>query len=205
MTASVTDPATSTRPLFAIALLADLIGSVLALLVVGRTWQTVTVSRARPLIDDVDRVTGHSLDAAVTGLAVVGLAGVVAVLATRGLARRLIGALLALAGVFMVWRAGHDLSAVSATRGRSIATSGNAGVGIDSSSLVRVTVSSAWPLLAVMAGLLIAIGGLLVTLRGGQWSAMSSRYEAPAAAVPTGDEDVVLWRSLDQGEDPTRT
>ncbi len=172
---------------------------------VGRTWQTVTVSRPRPLVDAVGHVSGHTLDAAITGLAVVGLAGVVAVVATRGLARRLVGVLLALAGLFMMWRAAHDIPAVSADRGRSLATSGNSGVGIDASSSVHVVVSAGWPAAAIVAGGLVAAGGVLIVLRGGEWSGMSTRYEAPAEAAPPGDDDVAMWRSLDQGEDPTRT
>ena len=83
---------------FAAALLGLIIGGALALFASGRSWQTVTAHRARPLADDVLEVTGRTLHPAVTGLAVVALAGVVGILASRGIARRIIGAVLVIAG-----------------------------------------------------------------------------------------------------------
>ena len=65
----------------------------------------VTAQRARPLADDVLDVSGRTLHPAVTGLAVVALAGVVGILATRGIARRIIGAVLVVAGAIVGWDA----------------------------------------------------------------------------------------------------
>ena len=58
--------------------------------------------------------------------------------------------------------------------------------------------------LTLVGGLLLAMSGLLVTLRGRRWAALSSTYEAPAAraeAPPATDKGA--WDALDRGEDPT--
>ena len=101
------------RLTFAAALLGLIVGGALALFASGRGWQTVTAQRARPLADDVLDVSGRTLHPAVTGLAVVALAGVVGILATRGIARRIIGAVLVVAGAIVGWDAVTGLHAIS--------------------------------------------------------------------------------------------
>ena len=61
--------------------------------------------RGAQFLDDMLPVTGRTVDAAPTAMALVALAGVVAVIATRGVARRVVGAVIALAGAGIVWRA----------------------------------------------------------------------------------------------------
>jgi hypothetical protein len=58
----------------------------------------------------------------------------------------------------------------------------------------------------VAGGVLLALSGALLALRGPRWSALSARYEAPAARAaerPTGPGDAGTWDALDRGEDPT--
>ena len=81
-----------------------MVGAAALLLLATRAWQTVTTVRERPFADDVLQVAGRTVDGAVTALALVALAGVVAVIATNGLARRVVGALVAVAGLVAVWR-----------------------------------------------------------------------------------------------------
>jgi uncharacterized membrane protein (TIGR02234 family) len=70
-------------------------------------------------------------------------------------------------------------------------------------------VTGAWPVLAVLAGLLGVAAGLLVVVRSRSWPAMGGRYERGAAPVaadrPATDEDRAqsAWKALDRGEDPT--
>ena len=106
------------RLTFAAALLGLIIGGALALFAGGRSWQTVTAHRARPLADDVLDVTGRTLHPAVIGLAVVALAGVVGILASRGIARRIIGAVLVIAGGIVCWDAVTALRAISSEHAR---------------------------------------------------------------------------------------
>jgi uncharacterized membrane protein (TIGR02234 family) len=189
------------RRLFALALLLDLIGAGAAVLITSRPWQTITVDRARPLGDVSVEITGRSLDGALLGLTLIALAGVVAVLATKGIVRRVIGALIALAGALLAVRALANLSAVGPVRARELVTSRKGSVGITNASITHVTTHPSWPVLAVIAAVLIVVSGVLVVIFGGRWSSMSSRYEAPSAHVAAGDE--AMWTALDRGDDPT--
>ena len=105
---------------FAAALLAQIIGAAAVLLIATREWQTITTVRSHPFTDDVVGVSGRTVDGAVTALALVALAGVVAIIATKGVARRVIGALVALSGIALIWRI---VGAMPAVDTRVLATS----------------------------------------------------------------------------------
>jgi uncharacterized membrane protein (TIGR02234 family) len=71
---------------------------------------------------------------------------------------------------------------------------------------VTVELFAAWPVVAVVAGVLGAGAGLLVVVRGRSWPAMGRRYDrTPTAAPAQTDEDraQAAWKALDRGEDPT--
>jgi uncharacterized membrane protein (TIGR02234 family) len=199
---------------FVLALVLDLVGAGGVLLVSVRHWQTI--STPQPARVDVLGVTGRTVDSASTALGLVAMAGVVAVLATRGLARRVIGVVLLLAGAGLVWRAITSAGAVGTSRARSIVQDKHRTV--DASSVVpHVVTHSLWPVLSGIGGVLVLLAGLLITWRGHRWQVMSARYERPEAEVessaPTQDVDeeqqrakaaITLWSALDRGEDPTR-
>ncbi len=211
---------TRSRAEYALALLLDLLGAAVALLVSTRVWQTVVTPRPRPLADDVLALTGRTVDAAPTALAVMALAGVVAVLATRGVMRRAIGGALLVAGAALVWRSIAATSAVSPARARDLVRQRHSGVGLDATTVAHVTVHGLWPVLSVACGVLVALAGLLVVVRGHRWAGLSARYEAPAGRPggPVGDAgrvdetdeptrraraNTALWNALDRGDDPT--
>ena len=196
---------------YALALVLDLVAAGAALLVGGRTWQTITTPRARPLSDDVLDVSGRTIDSAATALALVALAGVVAVLATRGLLRRLIGVIIGLAGVGLVWRAVESFGAIGAGRARRLVTDRHKTIG-GASVPPRVEVHTVWPALVLVCGVLVVLAGVLIAWHGQRWGAMSARYEnravaenaAQAAAEANPQKAAAsLWTALDRGEDPT--
>jgi tryptophan-associated transmembrane protein len=176
-----------------------LLGGAGALLVSGRAWQTVTVSRARPFTDEVVDVSGRTLEPAVAALGVVALAGVVAVLATRGVARRLVGVALAGAALAMAWPAVAGLRTVSAQRARSLVSDARTAAGLDPAHPPQVAAHLVWPVLTLLCALAVLAGGIAVALWGDRWLVMSARYEAPAPQ-PT---HATLWSDLDRGHDPT--
>jgi uncharacterized membrane protein (TIGR02234 family) len=186
----------------ALAIIADLLGAAGVLLFAGRDWQRVVVSRVRPLPDAVANLDGHNLHGAITAFALIALAGVVAVAATRGWGRRLVGLALIAAGAIIGWYAIAGTAAVSADRARSSVASG---VGIDASSVPHVTVHAVWPALTAASAALIVLAGALTVLKAHQWSALASRYEAPtdAARAERGSADIAMWSALDRGDDPT--
>ncbi len=206
-----TSNATASRRSYALALLACLVGAGLASYAVTRTWSVVVVQRLGR--SDLRTVrTGADLEPWVIGLAVVALAGTGALLATRGWLRRVLGALLALAGLGV---------AIGAIIGRIGLNLGQAGAG-----------GTLWPIACACGGAMIIAGGLTAARLGHRWPAMSSRYDrrpapwqTPEPAVPTrpsaaagpapGDNPEaasassqpadyrLTWEALDRGDDPT--
>ncbi len=188
---------------YLLALFLDLVGAGGALLISTRTWQTVTTPRPAPLRDDVLGLSGRTVDAAPTALALVALAGVVAVLATRGPARRVVGAVLAVAGIGLVWRAATAAAAVSTQRARALVADHHATVNV-AAGVPHVDTTSAWPVLTVVAGVLVLASGALIAWRGHRWQVMSARYEAaPAAETDPAKAAATMWTALDRGDDPT--
>ena len=199
------------RAEFAAALVLQLLGAGLALLIATRHWQTAHVLRPRPLADQAFGLSGRTLDSASTALAVVALAGVVAVLAVRGWPRRAVGLVVAVVGVGIVWRSLAHLSAVGLDRAfqlhggdRNI----NLGGALPGS---HVSAHPDWGWLSACCGVLVAVAGVLVVARGHKWAGLSAKYEAPGARVAAPADaqaeraraDATLWKALDEGNDPT--
>ena len=171
----------------------DLLASAVVLVGSGRTWATGTVDLAPPLPTTDVAVPGVDVSGA-RALALVGLAGAVAVVAARGWLRRAVGLLLLVAGLAVAVDAAA-FDAVSA-----LATGGQVPTRVG---------TTAWPAVTGAAGVVLATAGLLTAWRGPGWSTLSARYEPPAPAAPerpaapadAGERD--LWEALDRGEDPT--
>ncbi|MEV4100480.1 Trp biosynthesis-associated membrane protein [Nonomuraea sp. NPDC049649] len=165
-------------------------GCLLVLLAAGRPWVEGSGESAVP--------TGGDLSPVLTPLALAGLAGAVAVLATRGAGRRVVGVLLALCGAgaaAAVWGAAGESGIETWLREHNVL----AAAGPPEWDLVL-----AWPLAAGLGALLMLAGGVLAVARGGRWAGMSDRYERAAdrpRAQPDGDR--ALWDALDRGDDPT--
>ena len=186
-----------------LAVLLCLVGAFVVLVAAGRAWIELTV--LSPLVDDrALPVTGAELSPGVRALGLVGLAGVVAVAATRRTGRVVVGLLLLLVGgavVVLALGAGSDAFA----RAQDTVAVQEAGGTVSDASAGTV-----WPYACAAGGLLLGVAGLLVAVRGRRWAALSQRYEAPASrpAEAPGPEraeraERALWESLDRGEDPT--
>ncbi|AGZ40348.1 hypothetical protein AFR_10295 [Actinoplanes friuliensis DSM 7358] len=163
-----------------------LAGAGLAVYAVTRTWSEVVTER--PGLSALRAIrTGADLEPWVIGLALVALAGAGALLATRGIVRRVLGGLLALAGLGV---------AAGAIAGRAGLDTGSAGAG-----------GVIWPVLCVLGGLLIVLGGLSAVRYGHEWPAMGARYERRVSAdqveVDQRVDTRAVWEALDRGDDPT--
>jgi hypothetical protein len=181
----------------ATAVLACVVGAGIALFAATRTWSTTTQRQAPPLPDKLVHHTGGSLIGWLPALALVGLAGAGALLATRGIGRTIIGVLLVIVGLGVV---------------------GGAIDGLDMAAGV-------WPVFVGVGGLGIAWSGLAALRSGATWPAMGARYERSAApagptdgsaggsAVAPADRAATagrrprthasMWDDLDRGVDPT--
>ncbi|WP_223167692.1 Trp biosynthesis-associated membrane protein [Nonomuraea sp. SYSU D8015] len=164
------------------------LGCLLVLLAAGQTW--VRVAQAGAVTP-----TGGQLGPALTPVALAGLAGVVAVLATKGAGRRVVGALLALCGAgaaAATWTA-LDGTAVTGWLAERNALRGAAALSWEIVPL--------WPAVSGAGAALMIAGGAVAMVRGGRWAGMSARYERSGPA-PAHD-DKALWDALDRGDDPT--
>ncbi|MFC8619195.1 Trp biosynthesis-associated membrane protein [Micromonospora purpureochromogenes] len=180
-------PAAPGRRELTYAVLLSLAGAGLACWAATRTW-SVEVTPRGSLPSARQGHTGADLLPWLSALALVGLAGGGAVLATRGRVRRLLGGLLALLGAAVAAGGGYGL--VAAFDGE---------------------VSRQWPALCLLGGVLAALGGALTAARGQRWPAMGARYERSGTEAPAGADrrpatergTREAWDALDRGEDPT--
>jgi uncharacterized membrane protein (TIGR02234 family) len=179
-------------------------GGALALVVAQATWVHV---RTGGTVGGVAVVVGIPLDLDVSGtqaappvlpLAVLAMAGALGLLATRGWARRVLGALLVLAGAGMVVAAVHAISAT-----RDAAAGALAAKSVDAVLAAGATyqLSWWWPALTALAGCLVMAGGAVTVLRSGRWPAMGARFDAPGGRPVGPPADA--WSAIDRGEDPT--
>jgi uncharacterized membrane protein (TIGR02234 family) len=172
-----------------IAVLGIGLGVAVVLLASSPTWLRVSIRASRT---DVT-LKGSSAAAAAVPLALVAAAGLIAVALVRNWARRLLGVLIAAAGIgvlIAVIRVIADPNRVA--RNSSKARSAGAVV---SAHL------GAPPYLAVLGGVLIVAGAVVTVLRAGTWPGPTSRYERATARAARPADD---WEALDRGEDPTQ-
>ncbi|WP_045730403.1 Trp biosynthesis-associated membrane protein [Pseudarthrobacter chlorophenolicus] len=178
--------------------------AVLALAVFGtttQTWMTVTLDPSQagagqePL-----QVQGSKAATAVTALALVALAGGLAAAIAGRIARWIIAAIIVLASAGIVAAAGTVLGdPLAASQGSIGAATGVTGT----QAQVAVT---AFPVLAVAAGCLLALGGLLILPASRHWAART-KYDARAVAGPAAAsgpvDEIDSWDRLSRGDDPT--
>ena len=197
-------------------------GAVLVLLSERQGWAQVVTTPPAPLPGSTVTVSGQDLVPAAGALALASLAALAAVIATRGLARRLVGVFLAVSGALTVLLVGVRVGAadvLAAAHGAAVsqagsAISGGAGAasgavpgggtpGVNAAAQV-VMASFPWRPLAAVGGLAVLAAGILVTWRGPRWPAMSSRYSrAGGGTQPPVADTATLWESLSRGVDPT--
>jgi uncharacterized membrane protein (TIGR02234 family) len=197
----------SPRGELVLVLVLGLAGAGLVFLAVRQGWAHVRTAAPRPLPGSDVPVTGQDLVPAAGALAVAALASLAAVLATRGLARRLVGLLLAGFGAgiaaavsvgitaadaiaAVAGNAGPPGSAGSAGTAGSVTTGSAAAGGAQGSGAPPVAgfpahvvmTSLPWHALTLAGALTIVAAGLLVSWRAANWPVMSSRYDQPERA-----------------------
>jgi uncharacterized membrane protein (TIGR02234 family) len=210
------------------ALLAGAVGAVVVLFAVREQWAQAVFTPPKPLTTEVVNVSGSDLVPLAGGLGLAALAGLVAVIATRGVVRRGVGVLLALfgagAGAAVLTRvsaqtvvsvaagkvASPESAALSGAAGSTTGgSSGGSALVITGSSGHAIMTGTPWQAAVIIGALLIFASGLAIALRGQDWPVMSARYDAPGAQ-PAGTgrparaaDAATMWESLNGGEDPT--
>ena len=201
-------PAAPGRRELTLAVLGLALAGGLALSSSSQPWADVTVTRRPPLPPTAEVLTGGQAAPLVGACGLLLLAAAVAVIAVRGPARVALGLLVAVAGGVLGW------SGVRGLTGR-IELDLDSAVGLSSAQVTSDPVAG-WPALAVVAGVLGVLAGLLVVLRGNRWPGMGRRYERTGAAMPQPagpprparpeteeDRHQAAWKALDRGDDPT--
>lgn len=217
-------PPSRLRREYAAGLALGAVGAGLVLLSARQGWARVVTPAPAPLPASVVPVSGQDLVPLAGALALAALAGLAAVIATRRMARRLAGLLLAALGAIIAVAVCLPLAApdvlgaarVSAVSQAGSATAGGAagvspgavpggGAAPGVTAVGHVTMTAAlWRPAAVAGALVIVAAGLLVAWRGPAWPVMSSRYELPEQPErrPSADSGA-LWDALSSGADPT--
>jgi uncharacterized membrane protein (TIGR02234 family) len=186
---------------FAVLLLAGVIGAALVLFAARQQLARVEVVPGRPLPPTVTLVSGQDLLPVAWALALAALASMAAVLATRGLLRRITGGLAVLLGIGIAVTALGRISkaAVLAAAG-SVNTSpagavggstpGSTTTGTDTGQTTGslsgfpshvVLDGTGWRALMIVGALVVVLTGLAVIIRAPRLPVMSSRYDRSAA------------------------
>ena len=185
------------------------VGAGVVFLAMRQGWAQVRTAVPAPLPTSVVTDSGQSLVPYADALVVAALATLAAVLATRRVARRVTGVLLAGLGVAIVAAvtAGVSASAAVAAAAQNVGPATGSGAGSAPGSATDGTPSSAtdvpnvagfhshavltatgWQALAVAGAVAVIAAGVLVALRAARLPVMSSRYDSPAgvslAAAP---------------------
>jgi len=167
----------------------------------ARPWASAT-SRAAGLPTIQSSVSGTDLAPLAGALGVVVLAAFGAVIATRGWVRRGLGLLIVAASCVVL------IAAVAPGGAHEALAAGLSAKGWSGGAYESSTVGWRW---LVLICALLTVGTGAVTARyGGEWAVMGQRYDAPepdgpVPAKPAADlTETEVWRSIDQGHDPTR-
>jgi len=180
------------------ALLAGAVGAGLVLLAVRQRWAQAVFTPPKPLSPQVIDVSGADLVPLAGALALAALAGLAAVIATRGVLRRAAGVLLALFGagagaavttavtaaavinVAASRVASPESAAVSGAAGSTTSgTSGGTAVVVGGAAGHAIMTGTPWRLAVLAGALLIFLAGLAAATRGPSWPVMSARYDLP--------------------------
>jgi hypothetical protein len=177
---------------------------------VRQRWAQGVFTPPRPLSVQVIDVSGSDLVPVAGALGLVALACLAAVIATRGVLRRVAGALLAAlgAGAGVAVAAGVSAAtvlsvaaskvgspaaaAVSGAAGSTTSgsTGGTGGVSMIGATGHAIMTGTPWRVAVVAGALLVVAAGLATAWRGPSWPIMSARYDAPDRATRHGGTDV---------------
>jgi len=154
-----------------LALLAVLVGVGLVLLAAGRPWaRTMVVGMPGSGVVTAD---GRSVAPGGPALALVAGAGVVVLVTSGAVVRRIVAGLLVLAGAGIVavglGVVADPTSAVEAAVTKATGTTGGNGAFVGHGTV--------WPFVSGIGGLAVSLGGVVSLVRAGRWSGPSQRFE----------------------------
>ncbi len=179
--------------LLAIALFAALVFTTWS-----QTWFTLTV------LDKPFVVAGSVAGSALAPIALASLALVAALAIAGPFFRVVLGVLLALLGVCVVvvsaFAIANPVVAATSAITKASGVAGAASV----AQLVTATSMTAWPIVAIVIGVLITLLGLFVTPTARRWPESGRKYTRSRLVGDSVELDPVQeWDALSEGDDPT--
>jgi uncharacterized membrane protein (TIGR02234 family) len=186
----------SPRQELTVAVLLGAAGAGLIFLATRQGWAQVATTPPKPLPASRIEVTGAALVPFADALVVAALATLAAVLASRGLLRRLAG------GLFAVIAASLAASAFTLSRGTAVAaatanispasssaasvTDGSGAVSVGTPDVAGTTphvifAAAGWQAVVVVGAIAMVAAGILIAWRADRMAIMSSRYDSPAS------------------------
>ncbi|WP_458106763.1 Trp biosynthesis-associated membrane protein [Arthrobacter sp. R3-55] len=175
--------------------------TILALAVFGattQTWIEVQLDPTGASNSDL-HVQGSKAATAVTALAVVALAGGLAASIAGKIARWIIAILVVLSAAGIILAAMTVLlDPLGAAQGAIAAATGVSGGQADAAA-------TAFPVVAIVAGALLAVCAVALPLAGRHWTSRT-KYDVGARGRKSTNEpvdEIDSWDSLSRGEDPT--
>lgn len=166
-------------------------GAALAWWATSQTWaiaETALLGETGGSFDQAvsqQALSASALAPAAAAMPIVGFAALAGVLGSRGLVRRVVGALLVLAGSVLVWA------------GSASAASLEVGATAPSGDGVIVAIAPGFPITAAGAGLVLVVSGVAAIVRASYWPSLGASYERST------DRPRDAWEALDHGIDPT--
>ena len=169
----------------------ELLSAVIVLVALSRPWVVGTYQETGfPTVNL--SLSANQLNASLNGLAIAALASALGAIATRGIFRRLVGAVILAIGIGIVLATGNLVKNLDVFVGLQFEQA----VGREVTGWVAQTSYYEW--LVIPAGVLIALCGLAIALKSFE-TGLSKRYERN----PSNANELTPWQALDQGIDPT--
>ena len=169
----------------------ELLSAVIVLVALSRPWVVATYEETGfPTVDL--SLSANQLNSTLNGLAIAAAASALGVVATRGIFRRLVGAVILAIGVGIVFATANLMNNLDVFVGSQFEQA----IGREVTGWAADTSSYAW--LVIPAGISIALCGLAIALKSFE-TGISKRYERN----PASESQLTPWQALDQGIDPT--
>ncbi len=169
----------------------ELICSAVVLIAVSRPWVVATYTETGfPSV--TLSLSANQLNSSLNGLALAALASALGAIATRGIFRRIVGAVIAALGLGICAITLNLINNLDEFLGLQFEQA----IGREVTGWVSET--SHYGLLVIPAGIVIALCGLGIAVKSFD-TGMSRRYERKSS----GELELTPWQAMDQGIDPT--